>query len=152
MKVKINYGKTENGVKSGIFFTLIFPDLFLKLFYLFTFYSLPLCQLLPPTFTHPIPLPLCLLEGAPSLPLSTRYPPSLRSQVSQGLDASSPTGARPDSALLYMCLGPQTKPWMLPDWSSASGRFQVSRLVETDGLSMELYSPSGPSIFPIIPP
>jgi hypothetical protein len=89
--------------------------------------------------------------GSPLCP-PTRHLSSLGPQVSQGLGASSPTEARPDSPLLYMCQGPWLSPCILPGWWFSLWELQGSGLVESAGLSMGLPFPSASSILSLIPP
>ena len=83
---------------------------FFKLFYVFTFQSLP-----PSQFFIPFLLPLSSKRVLPHTH-PTRHPPSLVPQVSPGLGISSPTETRPGSPLLYMCQGSQTILCMLSGW------------------------------------
>ena len=67
-------------------------------------------------------IPFLLSYARACFPLpSSRHPLSLEPQISGGLGSSSPTEARPDSPLLYMCWEPWTSPCMLTQSLGAPG-------------------------------
>jgi hypothetical protein len=56
------------------------------------------------------------IEREDANPPPPTMPPSLEPQVSPRLGVSSPTKARPDIPLRYMCWGPRISACMLPSW------------------------------------
>ena len=85
-----------------------------------------------------------------------RYLSLLGPQISPGLGASSPTGARSLNPLLYMChmealregSGAWSSQCMLSGWWLSHRDLPEVCLVETDGLPMGSPSPSTPSVLP----